>query len=121
MKPDTNRTVNWKHRAIIGGFVIAALVIVSARLTTKDHVLADGAAVTFPSPEEAGAALATAAGRGDEAELVKILGPEIRPLLSAGGRRVRQSRDSFVRSQVRPDAPLGRDGRWKSCALHWSG
>ncbi len=97
MESNTNKTTMWKKIALVGGLALAALAIVVVKLETKNSALAQGAPETFQSPTEAGAALAKAAGNGDEAALAGILGPETKALLSTGEKETdKAAMESFV-------------------------
>ena len=81
MESNANKTTkSWKW-VVIAVLALAAFAIVAVQLKTRNSALVQ---VTFPSPAEAGAALAKAAKSGDEAALANILGVDTRVLLSTG-------------------------------------
>jgi len=84
MQSNTNKTSKWKQVVILGVLVLVGIITVAVKLETKGSVLAQGSQMTFPSPAEAGAAIAQAAKAGDETELGKILGVDTKTLLSTG-------------------------------------
>ena len=75
-----NTTKKWKW-VVIGVLALAAFAIVAVQLKTRNSALAQA---TFPSPAEAGAALAKAAKSGDDAALANILGVDTKVLLGTG-------------------------------------
>jgi hypothetical protein len=80
MKPNTNKTRNWKQAAIIGVLVALGAIVAAARVAESRKP----EAVTFQTPPEAGEALAKAAKAGDQTALSRILGIQTKVLLMPG-------------------------------------
>ncbi|MGA8214959.1 MAG: DUF2950 family protein [Candidatus Sulfotelmatobacter sp.] len=84
MKSNANKTTKKWMRVVIGALAFAAFALVVVQLKTRNSVSAEGTQITFPSPAEAGAALAKAAKSGDETAVAEILGLDTKVLLNAG-------------------------------------
>jgi hypothetical protein len=74
--------------AFVTLLVIATVGLLLWKLQTQDLALAKTIQMTFQSPTDAGAALATAAEARDQATLAKILGPDANALLITGDPQV---------------------------------
>lgn len=96
MESNTNLTM-WQKAVLVGGLAFLAVAVAVIRLETRNSAFAQAAPVTFPSPDEASAALTQAAGRHDGAALTKILGPQTTALLSTGNKAADKAEmDAFV-------------------------
>jgi Protein of unknown function (DUF2950) len=84
MKSNANKTTKKWKQVVIGMLALAAFALVVVQLKTTDSALAQNARMTFPSPAEAGAALAKAAKSGNEAAVAEVLGVEAKVILSTG-------------------------------------
>jgi hypothetical protein len=84
MKSNANKTTKKWKRVVIGVLAFAAFALVVVQLKTMNSVSAADTRITFPSPAEAGAALAKAAKSGDETAVAEILGLDTKVLLIAG-------------------------------------
>jgi len=91
MESNANKTTKKWKRVVIGVLALAALVLVMARLKTKNSAEAGDAQIRFQSSAEAGAALAKAARSGDESALAEILGVDTRVLLNTGDKEADQA------------------------------
>jgi Protein of unknown function (DUF2950) len=90
MESHVIKTVKWKQIALISGLALASLAAVAVKLTTRNSAFAEGAQMTFRSPAEAGAALASGTKAGDEEVLSRILGVEAKSLLITGEKKADQ-------------------------------
>ena len=98
MESNANKTTkSWKW-VVIAVLALAAFAIVAVQLKTRNSALVQ---VTFPSPAEAGAALAKAAKSGDEAALANILGVDTRVLLSTGDKEADKAALEALRQSTR--------------------
>ena len=84
MTSNANTTTKWKQAAIVGVLALGALTGLVLKLTTKTSVSAHEPQTTFQSPVEAGAALAKAAGSGNQAAVSQVLGADSKSLLTTG-------------------------------------
>lgn len=85
MKPKSQRALNW----ILCVVIVAPLLEVGLMLGCRSNHSENKAALalSFATPEDAGTALAKAAQGGDDAELLRVLGPDSKQILSSGDAR----------------------------------
>jgi len=82
-----------------GALLFAALLVAGTALTFDPGSAAPPSVPRFPSAEAAAAALVDAARAGDTTALLRILGPDGRPLVSSGDEVAdRRGREGFVRA-----------------------
>lgn len=96
MKSNLKKSITWK--LIVGGAVLAFAIsaLVTLAIKTRNSAYAQEAQTTFRSPADAAAALVKAAARGDNTELERILGVDIKVLLSTGDQQLdRAALESF--------------------------
>ncbi len=84
MNSNTKKTNGWKYIAGFTAVALAVLAIAIVQLKTRNSALAQDTQTTFQSKDEAGAALAQAAGNGDESAVAKILGAKTNTFLTTG-------------------------------------
>ena len=80
------KAANWKYLVLVGALVLAGLGIAFRKVESSNAAAPSGTAtqITFSSPDEAGAELATAAKAGDQSTLSQILGVDTSALLTTG-------------------------------------
>lgn len=85
MESNVKKTMNtWNKAGLAVLVAMAAVVLLVGRLGTRNSAQANGAQLTFQSPDQAGAALAEAAKSGDENILGRVLGIDPKILLNSG-------------------------------------
>jgi len=82
MKLKSQRTLNWILCIAMAVPLFEVGLMVGCRSKHSENKAS--AASSFATPEEAGAALAKAAQGGDDAELLRVLGPDSKQILSSG-------------------------------------
>lgn len=84
MNSNTKKTNGWKYIAGFAAVALAVLAMAIVLLKMRSSALAQDTQTTFQSQDEAGAALAQAAGSGDESAVANILGAKTKTLLTTG-------------------------------------
>jgi len=84
MESNVNKTTKKWKQVVIGVLVLALFGVLVLRLKTDVSAKAGDVQVTFQTPTDAGAALAEAAKRDDDAALEKLLGVSTKTLLATG-------------------------------------
>jgi len=86
MTSNLKKAAPWKYLVLVAALVLAGLGIAVRKVESSNAAAPSGppAQITFPSPAEAGAALAKAAKSQDQNALSQILGVETYSLLTAG-------------------------------------